>query len=154
MIDYDKYKGLVPGKWTWVEHAFHDGLAGLYGPNDEEIIVPQCRNEGDDGSAWFEEITEPHKALTEDAPALLNRCLELEEEKAALIHDNEDYVKTASALATENVVLRGTLRDVEILLRAERHNHVTDAAYDDTGSTIANCINIISQALNKAKGDE
>lgn len=140
MIDHDKYKGhtrnliaLPPvqaSAWVIRNKNIEDRCAGYVG----------------------EAVNEPDAHLFADAPLILARLKEVEEENAALIHDNADYVKSASELATENVVLRGTLRDVEVLLRAERHNHVTHAAYDNTGSTIANCINIISQALNKAKG--
>lgn len=45
-------KAATPGEREWVEDRFNGGWSGLYA-GDEPVIVPQCRNEGDTGAAWF-----------------------------------------------------------------------------------------------------
>lgn len=131
-MKYDKYKGHTPGPWEVREFETCNLISNPKIKDNYSSTIART-------SHWSPpRLNQPDKAtaqanatLIADAPLLLARCKEQE---------------------AENKKLRDTLRGVEVELRSERHNHVTDTAYDDTGSTIANCINIICQAL--AKGGE
>ena len=78
MIDYDKYKGHETrhmsvasrkGSWDWV----------VYITENPNLEICQMFHDGIDE---FNSKGEATAHLFADAPALLNRCLELEEEKA------------------------------------------------------------------------
>ena len=58
--------------WEWHEDTWNGGFSGLFGPNGEDVVVPQHCNEADDGAAWFEEIKPADAALIKAAPAMLD----------------------------------------------------------------------------------
>ncbi len=66
----------TPGPWEWSEDKWRGGYSGLYGPNGEDVVVPQHCNDGDDGAAWFDDevLTEPNARLIAAAPDLLAAC--------------------------------------------------------------------------------
>ncbi len=71
------------GPWSWIPDKWNGGLAGLVSESGQDVVVPQCRNDGDDGAAWFEEITPADAALIAAAPDLylaLSYCLAAFEE--------------------------------------------------------------------------
>lgn len=67
--------GPTPGPWRWEKDRFNDGFSGLYS-GDEPVIVPQCRNDGDDGAAWFgvDEYYYGETALREADSTLIAAC--------------------------------------------------------------------------------
>jgi len=68
----------TPGNWHWREDKWNGGWSGLYSDDDTIVLVPQSRNDGDDGAAWFataddadeEGLTDADRALIETAPKL------------------------------------------------------------------------------------
>lgn len=46
----------TPGPWEWNKDRFHDGYSGITGKDNEEVLFPNCCNDGDDGAAWFEDF--------------------------------------------------------------------------------------------------
>lgn len=65
---------ITPGPWEWVESTFDDGFIGIVSGSGEEVLFPQCANDGDTGKAWFEEVSEPDRTLIAAAPELLEAC--------------------------------------------------------------------------------
>jgi hypothetical protein len=60
------------GPWEWVEDRLNGGYSGLVGANGEEVLFPNCRNDGDEGAAWFEDFpSEADRNLIAAAPELL-----------------------------------------------------------------------------------
>ncbi len=58
------------GPWSWSPDKWNGGFSGLFAENDQGVVVPQHRNDGDDGAAWFEEITTADASLIAAAPDL------------------------------------------------------------------------------------
>lgn len=75
----------TPGPWTWGVDNWNGGFTGLFGPDDQDVCVPLCRNDGDDCAAWFnpEDSSDRCMELTAnlhliaEAPALLDVLEEL-----------------------------------------------------------------------------
>lgn len=76
----------TPGPWKWSEDRWHGGYSGLFGSEDNPVIIPQHENDGDDGAAWFntdgnageETLTEANALLIAAAPDMLAMLEELE----------------------------------------------------------------------------
>ena len=75
----------TPGPWDWNEDKWNGGWSGLFAEDDTPVLVPQSRNDGDDGAAWFatvdeadeEGLNDADRALIAAAPELyeaLTRC--------------------------------------------------------------------------------
>jgi hypothetical protein len=75
----------TPAPWEWNEDRFNGGYSGITNAAGEEVLFPNCRNEGDDGEAWFEEFpNEADRILIAAAPELLEH-LELLVKEAYLM---------------------------------------------------------------------
>ena len=74
----------TPGPWAWSEDKWNGGWSGLYAEDGAPVVVPQCRNDGDDGAAWFatvddadeEGLTDTDRALIAAAPDLYDAANE------------------------------------------------------------------------------
>lgn len=66
----------TPGPWEWHVDKFNGGYSGIFGRDDYPVCVPQCRNEGDSGAAWFETDDDAgEETLTEqDARLITAAC--------------------------------------------------------------------------------
>lgn len=58
-------------RWEWVEDPQNGGYSGLFTEDGDDVVVPQCANDGDDGRAWFEEISDADRDLIAAAPEML-----------------------------------------------------------------------------------
>lgn len=73
-------------KWVWVKDRWNGGYSGLFDQDDNPVLVPQCRNDGDTGASWFdidgdagaETLTEGNASLIAAAPEMLALLQELE----------------------------------------------------------------------------
>ena len=102
----------TPGPWEWLEDRFNGGFSGLFA-NDEPVLYPQRRNDGDEGDAWFgtdedyygeTTLKEPDAHLIAAAPDLyeaLTQCLALAELQYGNMDDIASHVfgKCHTALA-------------------------------------------------------
>ena len=62
----------TPSPWQWLEDDWWGGYSGLYGPDDEAVLIPDHCNDGDDGAAWFEEYpSEADRLLMQASPDML-----------------------------------------------------------------------------------
>jgi len=74
----------TPGPWAWSEDKWNGGWSGLFAEGDTPVLVPQSRNDGDDGAAWFatvdeadeEGLTDADRALIAAAPELYRAAKE------------------------------------------------------------------------------
>ncbi|MGI9485438.1 MAG: hypothetical protein ACR2RF_06060 [Geminicoccaceae bacterium] len=90
--------GHTPAPWSWHESSWWGGYSGLYGPNGEDIVVPQTCNDGDTGAAWFEEITDEDRDLIAAAPetaAELERVREINAELVGALKRAERLIDEA-----------------------------------------------------------
>ena len=62
------------GPWEWIKSRMDDGYLGLVSESGEEVLFPQCANDGDTGRAWFEEVSDADRILIQSAPVLLDLC--------------------------------------------------------------------------------
>lgn len=69
----------TPSPWHWEVDNWNGGYSGLYGQDRQNVCVPLCRNDGDDGASWFDPEYDPEQSdelqanmdLMEKAPELL-----------------------------------------------------------------------------------
>ena len=57
----------TPGSWHWREDKWNGGWSGLYSDDDTTVLVPQSRNDGDDGDAWFATVDDADEEGLADA---------------------------------------------------------------------------------------
>jgi len=92
----------TPGPWYWAEDRWHGGYSGLFqdgaGHGDADVVVPQCENDGDDGAAWFEEITPANARLIAAVPDLLKVC---KTAYSLIISPSHVSIDTANEVALE-----------------------------------------------------
>ena len=70
----------TPGPWAWSEDKWNGGWSGLFAEGDTPVLVPQSRNDGDDGAAWFATVDEAdEEGLTDADRALIAAAPELYE---------------------------------------------------------------------------
>ena len=70
----------TPGPWAWSEDKWNGGWSGLFAEGDTPVLVPQSRNDGDDGAAWFATVDEAdEEGLTDSDRALIAAAPELYE---------------------------------------------------------------------------
>ena len=80
----------TPGPWAWHEDKWNGGWTGLYADDWQPIVVPQSRNDGDDGAAWFATVDEAdEEGLTDADRALIAAAPELFTTLKAIV-DTED----------------------------------------------------------------
>jgi hypothetical protein len=64
-------KGRTQGEWEWSKCAFTGGISGLYS-GDNPVCVPNCKNDGDGGFAWFEDfLTREDEHFIVKAPTMM-----------------------------------------------------------------------------------
>ena len=65
----------TPGPWEWGKSRVRDGYSGLVDSEGNEVLYPDCCNDGDHGAAWFDEFpSESNRTLIAAAPLLLEAC--------------------------------------------------------------------------------
>jgi len=70
----------TPGPWAWSEDKWNGGWSGLYAEDETPVVVPQSRNDGDDGAAWFASVDDvDEEGLTDADRALISAAPELYE---------------------------------------------------------------------------
>ena len=102
----------TPGSWHWREDKWNGGWSGLYSDDDTTVLVPQSRNDGDDGDAWFatvddadeEGLADADRDLIAAAPVLyaaLDLALShMSEPDCVIWRDIQSRAKSALAKAT------------------------------------------------------
>ncbi len=58
------------GPWSWSPDKWNGGFSGLFAESGQAVVVPQHRNDGDDGAAWFDEISPADAGLIAAAPCM------------------------------------------------------------------------------------
>lgn len=82
----------TPGPWKWEPDNWNGGYSGIVGPDGERILVPNCKNDGDDGAAWFEDFpTKPDANLIVAAPDMFEALSPLEELATQMAADAPEW---------------------------------------------------------------
>lgn len=107
--DLDICNAATPGPWGWQVDKRNGGYSGLSGKDDIEVLYPNHCNDGDDGSAWFDEF--PNYAdrefiaqAREGWPHAIERAIRAEAAYKRILHEwnfnNEDVKKLQEEIGT------------------------------------------------------